>query len=62
LEGAKCALRAGGSGLEITVARFLLLRIYIFLLPRLLEASGVLQRSNKEVIFLSWVRMMGGSH
>lgn len=64
LEGAKakCALRAGRSGPEIPVARFLLISIYFILLPRLLEASGFLQRSDKEVIFLFWVRVIRGSH
>ena len=64
LEGAKakCALRSGRSGAEIPVARFLLISIYFILLPRLLEALGFLQRSDKEVIFLFWVRVMGRSH
>lgn len=54
LEGAKVksALRAGRCGPEIPVTRFLLISIHFILLPRLLEASGFLQSSDKEVIFL----------
>lgn len=48
----KSALRAGRSGPEIPVTRFLLINIHLILLPRLLEASGFLQSSDKEVIFL----------
>lgn len=63
LEGAKakCARRAGRSGPQIPVARSPLISIYFTLLPRLPEASGFLQWSDKEVIFLFWVRMMEGS-
>lgn len=63
LEGAKakCALRADRIRPEIPVARFLLISIYFVLLPRLLEASGFLQRSDEEIIFFFWVRLLGES-
>lgn len=62
MEGAKakCALRADRIGPEIPVARFLLISIYFILLPRLLEASGFLQRSDEEIIFFFRVRLLGG--
>lgn len=41
------------------MTKFLLISIYFILLPRLLESSGFLQRSDKGVIFLFWVRVMG---
>lgn len=64
LEGAKakCALRAGRSRSETSVAKFLLISLYFTLLPRLLEASGFLQRSDEKVISLFWVRVMEGNH
>lgn len=64
LEGAKakCALRAGRNRSETSVAKFQLISLYFTLLPRLLEASGFLQRSDKKVISLFWVRVMEGNY